>query len=379
MVPSITKISIFFGVFSLMALSNAIIPILPGLGGTISVQSYIFSAYFFGAMVATLPGGMISEKIGQFPLVFAGLVLTLLTGTLLVVLDQPVLLLAVRLVEGIGSGLFVSASLSWINQQSDHGSLSGYFMALLNMGLLTGLLVAGWLAGIWDYSKGGVFVFVIVTVFPLIIVAFHLLRGDTGLQGEKSPDSEEHLPDWTTLFREVYEMGLRQSPLWFSVIVLLGITGFVQAVYPDLSDLAALDIGIALAVMNLATVIASLIAPRIRVEPVFLIRISSIIMGVLVLVFIRYPISVFIMGFVAGLIMISQINYLALSEERQGIAMGLFSTSSYAGMTILPAIGGTIIGFSSLNFSAWCIALLAVICALFIGRCKCRGFQLPEP
>ena len=42
------------------------------------------------------------------------------------------------------------------------------------------------------------------------------------------------------------------------------------------------------------------------------------------------------MGGVAGLVMVSQVGYLAMAEEKRGIAMGLYSTFSYGGMTLIP-------------------------------------------
>lgn len=362
-----------------MALSNAIIPILPDLDDALHIQAFIFSAYFFGAMVTTLPGGILSDRIGQMPVIKAGLIITIFSGFLLMIVTDSLFFLIVRLIEGVGAGLFVSAGLSWINHQSGHIRLSGIFMALLNLGLLFGLIVGGWIASSIGYLKGGILIFTILTIIPSFILIIQLIKGRSGVVPVISENKTEvPSPSWSDLFSDVAGMGIRQAPLWFSVIILLGATGFVQAVYPDISNLPAFDIGVALAIMNLATVLASLAAPWVRVEPVLLIRISALSMGVLVLAFIQYPVLVFLMGAAAGFIMISQISYLAISEERQGIAMGLFSTSSYAGMTFLPAIGGIVAGMSSVNIAAWMIAALALVSAVFIGRCKCRGFKVPE-
>jgi hypothetical protein len=49
------------------------------------------------------------------------------------------------LIEGIGAGMFVPAALSLINARPDHETSSGYFMALLNVGLVAGLIGSGWL------------------------------------------------------------------------------------------------------------------------------------------------------------------------------------------------------------------------------------------
>lgn len=367
--------SLYFGVASLMALSNAIIPILPSLNGALQVQAFIYSAYFLGAMITTLPGGIISDRIGQIRVVIAGMILTVLSGTLLAMVSDPVFILVIRLTEGIGAGLFVSASLSWINYQKGHARLSGLFMALLNLGLLLGLVGGGWITSLFSDLSAGIRFFTIISAIPVITLLFCYSIRNIEITEESALSHVNSQQGYDTLFSEVSAMIRRQAPLWFSVIVLLGITGFVQALYPDLSGLAAAEVGTALAVMNLATIISSIAAPWFRIEPVLLIRISAILMAILVLVFVQYPSSIFVMGFVAGLVMISQISYLAVAERKQGVAMGLYTTASYAGMTFLPAIGGYIAGLFSVSVAAGLIAILAGICVITIGSCKCRGFS----
>ncbi len=361
-----------------MALSNAIIPILPSLDGALQIQAFIYSAYFFGAMITTLPGGILSDRIGQFRVISAGMILTVISGTFLAFVTDPELILLIRLIEGIGAGLFVSASLSWINYQQGHARLSGIFMALLNLGLLLGLVGGGWITGMLGDLTAGIRFFTILSVLPIITLLLCLGLGRADPAGSLSQSQQgaqsESQKGWRPLLSEVSAMIRRQAPLWFSVIVLLGITGFVQALYPNLSGLAAAEVGTALAVMNLATIISSFAAPWFKIEPVLLIRVSAILMAILVLIFIQYPSSIFIMGFVAGLVMISQIRYLAIAEEKQGVAMGLYTTASYAGMTFIPAIGGYLAGLFSVSVAAALVALLAGICVLTIGSCSCRGF-----
>ncbi|HWQ67882.1 MAG TPA: MFS transporter [Methanospirillum sp.] len=366
-------IILFSGVFALMALSNAIIPVLPDLSETLQIQALIFSAYFFGAMVTTLPGGILCDRYGQTLVVRISLILTVFSGFLLIGVQDTVAIFIARVIEGVGAGLFVSAGLSWINYRPDHLQLSGFFMALLNGGLVIGLIGSGFLSSQTGILTSGILFFSVLSILPL-------------LYSLKYPFERQHLPQdrkslqhgesgISYLINQVLGMVFREAPLWISVVVLLGTTGFVQAIYPELSHLGAQDIGLVLALMNVATIIASLIAPSLNYEPVLLIRIAALCMGGLVLVFMEFPGAIFLMGFVAGIIMISQIGYLAASVEHQGIAMGLFSTSSYAGMTLIPAVGGYIVGIISAPAAAASVFVLCIISAVLIGRCKCRGFH----
>jgi len=128
--------------------------------------------------------------------------------------------------------------------------------------------------------------------------------------------------------------------------------------------------------MNFATIITSLLTPYVKIESVLLIRISALMTIPLLFSFLIAPVIVLIMGAVSGLIMVSQIGYLATAEQRQGVAMGLYSTCSYAGMTLLPALGGYIISISSFTAASAIIALAVLGTALLIGKCSCKGYHI---
>ena len=103
----------------------------------------IYSAYFLGAFLSTLPSGILSDRFGRIRMMRAGLALTIASGVLLAMTTAAVPALAARLIEGIGAGMFVAPALSVVNAGEDHGRMSGYFMALLNAGLVIGLIGAG--------------------------------------------------------------------------------------------------------------------------------------------------------------------------------------------------------------------------------------------
>ena len=359
---------LFIAVFMVMALSNAIVPILPSLSDDLSFQTLIFSAYFFGAMTTTLPAGVASDRYGQPLLIRISLVLTLISGILIITLTEPVDLLIWRFIEGIGAGFFVSSALSWIGYQKDTLKNTGLFMASLNFGLLSGLIGSGWLAMVTGDILLGALVCTLGTGLICIMVCIITIPR-LGVQDRISAQ---------VLVRETGSQILRQYPLWFSVIILLGSTGYVQAVFPELSGYPVHEVSTVLAAMNFATIIASLGTPYLKIEPVLLIRISALMIVPLLFSFLIAPVIVLIIGAVAGLIMVSQIGYLALAEERQGIAMGLYSTCSYAGMTFLPAIGGYIISYSSFETASVVIALGAIITAIIIGKCSCKGFNIHD-
>jgi MFS family permease len=133
-----TQLTLFFGIFAVMALSNAIVPVLPSYAGTSAIQAAIYSAYFLGAFLSTLPAGILSDRYGRVPVIRIGLAITVASGLLLSVLVSPFPVIVTRFIEGVGGGFFVAAAMSYVNALPDHEKMSGYFMALLNAGLVIG-------------------------------------------------------------------------------------------------------------------------------------------------------------------------------------------------------------------------------------------------
>lgn len=355
-----TRLTLFFGIFAVMALSNAIVPVLPSYAGSSSLQGAIYSAYFLGAFLSTLPAGILSDRYGRVPVIRTGLAVTVTSGLLLSVLVSPVPVIIARIMEGVGAGFFVAAAMSYVNILPDHEKMSGYFMALMNAGLVSGLVIAGWLATHLLNPAAGILVF---TGFCLISAIAGFFITETGSVTQKG--------NGATIFYLVQEFRW----LWYSSVILIGITGVVTSLYPKYSGYTPDSVGYWISFMSIATIAGVLVASRLSLPPVPAIRWSAVL--ILMAVFVTYfsPLGFVLIGTCAGFVMIAQIAYLAQVRDHQGVAMGLFSTSSYLGMTALPFITGIIADITGF-FYAFCItALFALTVFLTIGRCECRIYQ----
>ena len=163
------RISLILGIYVVMALSNAVVPVLPRFADEAPViQSVIFSAYFLGAFITVFPAGLLSDRIGKTPLIRTGLILTLFSGILIILFPSPLPVILARTLEGVGAGMFVACALSWVNSQEDHSRLSGFFFAALNLGLVTGLIAAGWLEKLLGFT-GGIMFFTVFSVIPIVL------------------------------------------------------------------------------------------------------------------------------------------------------------------------------------------------------------------
>ncbi|MDD1672041.1 MAG: MFS transporter [Methanomicrobiales archaeon] len=350
------RIPLLVAIFTVMALSNAIVPVLPAFAPGTALQGSIYAAYFFGALVTVLPAGLLSDRFGRVHFMQGGLVLTLLSGMLILALTSPMGVLAARFMEGIGAGLFVPAAMSWVNSQRDHEQLSGSFMALLNLGLLIGLFGTGWLASMMGDVRGGILLFTVLSLPPLLLSL--LIE-----EGPRSQNGTVH----------VLQEGLRYIWLYLAALVLLGTTGVMSALYPEFSGgspgLLSLEIGL----MNLATIITVIVASRAHLQPVPTIRSAAILMAIAVIICYISPLGFALVGGLAGVIIIAQMAFLAETGMPQGAIMGLFNVSSYSGMTILPFVTGIVVQASGNNFllAFMLTALLCLFVAATIGRCTC--------
>ncbi len=350
------RLTLFFGIFAVMALSNAIVPVLPSFADSSSLQGAIYAAYFLGAVASTIPAGILSDRFGRVSLMRPGLIITVISGILLAGISSPFPVLVVRFIEGIGAGCFVAAAMSYVNSAPDHERMSGYFMALLNAGLVAGLVLTGWLAAFFRLPAAGIIFFTGCAAVPAVTV-FFIRESSGGIPKD----------DRSVLLSLVSEYRY----LWYSSVVLLGITGVVISVYPEFSGTSSALAGSWIALMSVSTIIAVLIASRIPLPPVRTIRWCAILMVVGVLIAFYSPWGFIPIGALAGVVMIAQMAFLADIQEHQGVTMGLYSTTSYLGMAVLPFLAGLIADSFGFFVTFCATALCAVTVALTIGQCSC--------
>jgi len=358
------RLPIYLGIFGVMALSNAIVPVLPAFAAGPALQGSIYSAYFLGAFLMVFPAGLLSDRIGRMPVIRAGLAVTVASGLMVLWAADPALVLAARFVEGLGAGLFVASAMSWMNTRPDHEKVSGEFMALLNLGLLAGLLGSGLLAGFLANGRGGILAFTLLSLLPVALVL--PARETAPVPRQPGGDAGTGRPPGIVW-------------LYLSSVILVGATGAVTALYPSYTGESPADLGIVIASMNLATIIAVIPASRLHLPPVRTLRVASVLLAVSVLLVAVSPLGFPVVGALLGFIMIAQIAYLAGTGISQGEAMGAYNAASYAGMTFLPFVAGLVAGSSGFLTAFGVTAALALSMAVTIGRCGCSGEERSSP
>jgi len=252
----------------------------------------------------------------------------------------------------VGAGCFVAAAMSAVNSGPGHRQMSGFFMALMNAGLVIGLVAAGWLATDHANPAAGILLFSLCALLPASISFF--IRESPRIPSDAGP--------------AIIRLYLRDyRRLWYSAVILIGVTGVVTSLYPKFSGASPDIVGIWIAGMSCATIAAVLVASGITIPSYQVIRISAVLMAAGVIVTIVSPWGFVILGGLAGFVMIAQMAVLARAQDHQGVVMGLYSTAGYLGMTVLPFLAGFLADMTGF-LSAFCVtALLAATAAVAIG------------
>lgn len=352
------RLILCIAVFTVMALSNAIVPVLPLFASGAAMQGLLYAAYFVGALCTVLPGGILCERFGRVPLIRGGLLLSLVSGALMILVPGQMVIAGARLLEGVGAGLFISAAMAWVNSQPDHEPLSGRFMASLNAGLIAGLVITGLIPEHYTYNT-----------IPGSFILFTLMMGIVLLMSAVVREVECPLSSREPI------TGALTSHWWLyvSAFLLIGATGAVTALYPEFTGRSADLLGMQIALQNIGTIVAVLVASRFRLDPIPTIQVGSVVLGLSVLLCYLTPAGFAVMGAAAGVVIIAQMAFLAETGTGQGVTMGLYNSATYAGMAILPTISGAVFQYMGSVAAFLVTAGMVGIVTVTIRRCTaCR-------
>ena len=123
-----------------------------------------------------------------------------------------------------------------------------------------------------------------------------------------------------------------------------------MAYYPDysLEILSKIQLGSAIASIYVCAMITSLLVGRFSVKETTVIRIGLAFSAFGAFFAIKYPFLGFSsLGGGSGIAMVGYALAVARMDADRGLAMGLFNTTIYAGLSLLPIIAGLLSGVLS--------------------------------
>jgi EmrB/QacA subfamily drug resistance transporter len=133
------------------------------LGGGLCLQQWVVDGYLLAQAAMILPGGSISDLFGRLPVIRFGLVAFGSGSVLAATAPSPVLLIAGRVVQGLGAAFLVPGSLALINSTFDRadrpaaiGSWTAWTGTAFALGPLLGGLAVDFLSWRWIYALSAV-------------------------------------------------------------------------------------------------------------------------------------------------------------------------------------------------------------------------------
>ncbi len=358
---------IYTAVFTIMGLSNAVIPILPELAardhGSFGAfaSSLLFSGYFLGALATMLPFGILSDRFGNLRFIGLGILLTAGSGLAILLFDNLWVLLFARFVEGLACGAFFPAAFSTLSEYRNPGRYMGEFTFLLNAGLASGTLFSGLLAE--TYLKGAIFIFTTAAflLILLILPRHRELRGHDRVRKKNTGDRTVENPTAGNSLADPFKRAIgtltsvlrgRHSRILFLSILLNGGIGILIAYYPDYSAdfLTKAQLGSSIASLYICAMITSLLIGRFSVGEGTMIRIGIAFSALGAFLAIQYPFPGFsCLGGGSGIAIVGFSLAFARMDIERGLAMGLFNTTIYAGLSLAPIAAGLFTAILSLE------------------------------
>jgi EmrB/QacA subfamily drug resistance transporter len=141
------------------------------LGGGLATQQWVVDGYLLALGATILPGGSISDLVGRVPVMRFGLAAFGVGSLLAATADSPAMLIAGRMIQGLGGAFLVPGSLALINSTFDRthrpaavGSWTAWTGTAFAIGPLLGGLTVDFLGWRWIYLLGA---FPIVAGFAL--------------------------------------------------------------------------------------------------------------------------------------------------------------------------------------------------------------------
>jgi MFS family permease len=187
MSPLLRTVGVLSGtVFLVMIGISIIVPALPQygleLGATAFLAGVLVGALPAARVVLDLPSGALGDRYGNRAMMQLGLAIIAITSALAVLAFHFVVLLAVRVAEGIGSAFYVTSSLAALAKRipvERRGRYMGIYVNALLIGQVVGPVIGGIVVVAWGLRAPFAAYAVLATV-GLVLITFGMEPGRVG-------------------------------------------------------------------------------------------------------------------------------------------------------------------------------------------------------
>jgi len=169
----ITTISSFLTPFMGSAINIA----LPAIGEDLNMNTimlgWVATSYLLAAAVFLLPFGRLADRNGRKNLFLYGIILFGIASLLSALAQDSNLLIAARLLNGIGGAMIYATALAILTSsfpKSERGKVLGINVASVYLGLSLGPTIGGYLTQVWGWQS----IFYLTFLLSLVIIAIGL-------------------------------------------------------------------------------------------------------------------------------------------------------------------------------------------------------------
>ncbi len=155
-------------------------------GVGVTLVGMLITVFGVSRLLINIPAGSLSQKFGRRPVLLAGLVWLALSSFAAATTDQFGLLLVCRLLQGIGSGLYITSAMAAtadLSNPQTRGRIMALYQAAVSVGTTLGPAFGGWIATLFGF-RAPFWAFGILALVALVVAAVYL--PETRIKAEDS-------------------------------------------------------------------------------------------------------------------------------------------------------------------------------------------------
>lgn len=250
------------------------------LGTNMSLGQQIIGLFLAGIAVGQLPVGLLADRMGRMPVLYAGLTLFVVAGVVASTSDNINVLLAARFAQGLGSSVGMVLPRAIVRDVAS-GSQAARLLSLIVMIFTAGPMFApmlgSFLATQWDWRS---------PLYALVVIGLIALFGIRAALQETHVASKEH-HILRHLWLSVKEFFTHRQSLFGILLIVLAASGFMALISSSAGLIIEIygyqvkNFGFIFALTGVAILLGSMLNRRLllRFRPMQLIGVGCSIIG----------------------------------------------------------------------------------------------------
>jgi MFS family permease len=232
-----------------------------GLGANEFLVGAVIAGFAIGRLVFDIPAGVLTDRLGLNRTMILGLAILVGSSVLAGVAPSYWVLLFARVLEGVGSSIYVSAAIAFVllsSEAAKRGTNIGSYQSMLMLGPIIGPVIGAPIAVYFGYNSP-YFAFAIMIAAALAIVAALNHRGRFAVERPASARDSSVRQARMTVYLNTAAIATFGFAFLRSGIYTTGMPLFA---YGDLA-LSVVDVGIILTLASAANLASSFFSGRI--------------------------------------------------------------------------------------------------------------------